>query len=276
MKTSKQNRNPTSNSGAEKINHNLEAMAKQLYDYWFVQFDFPNEEGIPYKSSGGEMIWNEILKRAIPKSWRVSSLLSEELYTSDFTANGSFASLAENVKYNEGNNYALLVRIVDFNDDFSNNEKSIYVNKHAYDYLSKSKLVGGEIIVCNVGAAGATYICPNLNIPMTLGPNGIVLKANEYSRYLYMFYCSSIGQQSIKGITSGSIQPKFNKTDFRNMPLLIPPSNIIKDFNTVIEPYFLLKETLWFENRELIKQRDELLPLLMNGQATVNYDLSHD
>ena len=55
----------------KKVNHNLEAMAKQLYDYWFVQFDFPDEEGKPYKSSGGKMVWNEKLKREIPQGWEV-------------------------------------------------------------------------------------------------------------------------------------------------------------------------------------------------------------
>ena len=262
------------------LNRNLEAMARQLYDYWFVQFDFP-DEGRPYKSSGGKMAWNEKLKREIPENWEVSNLQNKELYTSDFTANGSFASLAENVKYNLGERYALLVRIVDFNDNFSDPSKFVYVNKHAYDFLNKSNLLGGEIIICNVGAAGLTYLCPKLNTPMTLGPNGILLNAEEYTLYLFMFFNSQIGQESIKGITSGSIQAKFNKTDFRNMHIFFPPDSILKEFNKRIQPLYSQMDSIWFTNRELKKQRDELLPLLMNGQVSVmplavNCDLSHD
>ena len=248
-----------------------------MYDYWFVQFDFPNEEGKPYKSSGGAMTWNDKLKREIPSLWSHSDINSLNVYNSDYTANGSFAGLAENVIYNQGEKYAILVRVVDFNDDLDNPEKFVYINKHGYDYLSSCHLKGGEIIICNVGNAGATYRCPYLVSKMALGPNGIVVSDDFYNNYLYLYYSSEIGQQQLRSISSGSIQLKFNKTSFREMPILCPPKSIIERFNSFYQPIYDEVNNRWNEIKKLKKQRDELLPLLMNGQVSVtqlNSDLS--
>ena len=77
-------------------------------------------------------MWNDVLKKQIPSNWTVTTALDAGIYTSDFTANGSFAGLAENVKYNDGTPYAILVRIVDYNNNFAESDKFVYVNKHAY------------------------------------------------------------------------------------------------------------------------------------------------
>ena len=252
-----------------QINDNLQHQIKLMYDYWFTQFDFPDENGKPYRSSGGAMVWNEQLKKHIPAEWKVTTALSAGIYTSDFTANGSFAGLAENVKYNEGTPYAILVRIVDYNNNFSEPDKFIYVNKHAYDYLKSCTLSGDEIIICNVGNVGITFRCPNLGMPMVLGPNGIVVNSKEYNDYLYMYYTSQEGQYRIQSISSGSIQKKFNKTDFRNMPLLLPPKEVNDSFKEQYHRLKVLCDNIWHENRKLTSLRDWLLPMLMNGQATI-------
>lgn len=250
-----------------KINTELEAMAKTIYDYWFLQFEFPNEEGKPYKSSGGKMVWNEELKREIPEGWKVKEIGNVDIYISDFTANGSFAGLRENVKYNVGEKYALLIRPIDFNNNFNNVKDYVYINKHAYEYLSKSKLMGNEIIICNVGAVGEIYRCPELNIPMSLGPNGIVVNSIKYNNFLSLFFKSSIGQQCIKSISSGSIQLKFNKTNFKQIKICIPPDKVLERFNKIYKPVYNKQKNIWKENRELTALRDFLLPLLMNGQV---------
>lgn len=250
-----------------KINEELENMAKTIYDYWFLQFDFPDENGKPYKSSGGKMVWNEELKREIPEGWEVGNIEKKGIYTSDYTANGSFAGLAENVKYNNGEKFALLVRILDLKNNFSKKEDLIYVNKHAYNYLEKSNLFGGEIIICNVGDVGATFMCPQLNIPMTLGPNGIVIRSDKYNEYMYMFFKSEVGQMMLNSISSGSIQLKFNKTNFRKLPIVFPKDDILRQFVKIYKPIKDKMENLWGENKKLSSLRDFLLPLLMNGQV---------
>lgn len=246
----------------------LESLAKTIYDYWFEQFDFPNDEGKPYKSSGGKMVWNEELKREIPEKWEVNSISDFNCYTSDFTANGSFAGLAENVVYSNDRNYARLIRIVDFNNNFSS-EKSLFIDKKGYDYLSSCQLFGGEIIICNVGNAGAIFRCPFLNEKMALGPNGIVLKKYNYDNFLYMYFFSDVGQRQIRSICSGSIQLKFNKTNFRKIKLFLPPIKIINRYNDIYNKNKDKKNTLWRETRELEKLKEFLMPLLMNGQVSI-------
>lgn len=250
-----------------KINAELESMAKTIYDYWFLQFEFPNEEGKPYKSSGGKMVWNEELKREIPEGWEVNKIGNTDIYVSDYTANGSFAGLADNVKYNEGEKYALLIRPVDFNTNFEKEDSFIYVNKHGYEYLSKSKLFGDEIIICNVGAVGAVYRCPRLDIPMTLGPNGIVVNNKNYNHFISCHFKSEIGQQQLLSISSGSIQMKFNKTNFRDISIAFPTENILNEFNSLYGKLYDKQQIIWRENRELASLRDFLLPMLMNGQV---------
>lgn len=262
-----------------QINDYLAAMAQQLYDYWFVQFDFPDENGKPYKSSGGKMMWNDKLKREIPVIWTPETISSKHIYNSDYTANGSFASLAENVRYNEGDPYAMLIRIVDLNGDFSENGNYIYLNKHGYNFLKSCSLIGDEIIICNVGNAGATYRCPRLHRPMSLGPNGLVVNDATYNNFLFEYFKSPIGQHQIQTISSGSIQMKFNKTNFRELPIPFPDDRVIKLFNDAYGKIFEEQNLVWEERRELSDLKNKLLPLLMNGQVSVkplNNHLSHD
>ena len=244
----------------------LESMAKLLYDYWFMQFDFPDENGRPYKSSGGKMVWNDELKREIPEGWNAKMIGDTDIYVSDYTANGSFKGLADNVKYNEGIPYAMLIRIVDFNNNFENVNNHIWIDKHGYDYLAKSNLHGDEIIICNVGAAGNVYRCPRFNHPMTLGPNGIVVNHEYLNNYLDLYFSSSIGQNQLHAISSGSIQLKFNKTNFRELYIPVPRKEIIDSFYMIYNPIFEKKCSVLKENQELASLRDFLLPMLMNGQ----------
>ena len=250
-------------------------MARQLYDYWFVQFDFPDENGKPYKSSGGKMVWNEKLKRTIPAIWTPETISSKHIYNSDYTANGSFASLAENVRYNEGDPYAMLIRIVDLNGDFPENGNYIFLNKHGYNFLKSCSLKGDEIIICNVGNAGATYRCPRLHRPMSLGPNGIVVNDATYNNFLFEYFKSPIGQHQIQTISSGSIQMKFNKTNFRELPIPFPDDRVIILFNDAYEKIFEEKNLVWEERRELSVLKNKLLPLLMNGQVSVKQLNNH-
>ena len=144
----------------------------------------------------------------------------------DYVANGSFKALADNVKYKNIKGYARVIRLVDFNNNYDIKD-SIWVDEHGYEYLKKSKLFGGEVVITNVGAnLGTVFIVPNLKIPMTLGPNAIMLKSNESDLFLYYWLISQEGKNKIKAIVTGSAMPKFNKTDLKNIELLVPNFNV--------------------------------------------------
>jgi type I restriction enzyme, S subunit len=276
------------------INKNLEALAQALFKQWFVDFEFPislncdssdlgdphdalkhsttnqgkhiNHRADTYKSSGGEMVESELGE--IPKGWRVEKI-SEVFDVTDFVANGSFASLAEYVKYKSEPDFAILIRLTDYNRNY--NGDFVYVNESAYNFLNKSKLLGGEIIIANVGAnAGTVFRAPYFDRPMTLGPNSIMIKNNDFVNYLYLYLISTIGQYMINGIISGSAQPKFNKTDFRKIEIILPNKNIIQRFNEV---YNSLNNKIKINRKQiedLINLRDTLLPKLISGELTVN------
>jgi type I restriction enzyme, S subunit len=226
-------------------NKTLETMAQTIFKEWFGKYQIGDE---------------------LPEGWRVGKLGDFKAKITDFVANGSFASLKENVTLFNHTEHALFIRNTDLKSDF---KEKIYVDKKAYEFLSKTKLFGGEIIISNVGDVGSVHLCPHLKIPMTLGNNIIMLKS-EYNYFFYTLFKSRIGQHLISTITGGSAQPKFNKTDFRNMGLIIPPNNLLNNFELASSKFFqkILK------NKEhilsLTKTRDTLLPKLMSGQVRVN------
>jgi type I restriction enzyme S subunit len=143
----------------------------------------------------------------------------------DYVANGSFEALRLNVSYSVTPDHAVLVRLVDHNSGWSG--PLTYVDKNSYEFLKKSSLDTGDVIVANVGAnAGTVFRVPNLGMPTTLGPNAILCRPRDTDEcdrgYLYYLLSSSVGQGLIAGIVSGSAQPKFNKTDFRKLQVSLP------------------------------------------------------
>lgn len=159
----------------------------------------------------------------IPVEWEV--LKSDQIFDliTDYVANGSFADLNKNVKYTDEEDYAVLVRLMDYKNNY--NGPFVYVDKSAYDFLKKSKLEANDIIISNVGAyAGYVFRAPNIGKPITLGPNAILVRSKENKEFIYYWLSSDIGQKSIREIISTTAQPKFNKTDFKKIKIPVPPS----------------------------------------------------
>ncbi len=204
--------------------------------------------------------------------WQACKIKDIGLYISDYVANGSFKSLAENVKIYDDKNYALFIRNTDLKVNFTQGRK--YVDEHSYNFLNKSKLYGRELIISNVGDVGSIFLCPSFDIPMTLGNNVIMVDSKDtevnYNYYLYYFFLSVEGQYLIDGITGGSAQPKFNKTDFRNSQIELPSKEEIMNFNNKVIPMYNIIEKNIKENETLEQIRDTLLPKLMNGEIDLH------
>lgn len=239
-----------------KINADLEEMAQSIFKNWFVDFE-------PFKD--GKFVDSEL--GMIPEGWKVGKITDIGCLITDYVSNGSFASLKQNVHLYETKEYAQFIR----NTDLKTNTFSVYVDKHSYDFLSKSTLYGNEIIISNVGDVGSVHLCPKLDIPMTLGNNIIMLRPNEkeYNYFLYLWFKYFSGQALIQGIKGGSAQPKFNKTDFKNLPLLIPSFEIIERSYWIFESMFSILSSNVKENSRLSLLRDTLLPRLMSGELEV-------
>ena len=241
----------------KRINDNLEAMARQLYDYWFVQFDFPNEKGKPYKSSGGDMVWNEKLKREIPEGWNVANVFDELSVQYGFPFSTEL--------FTEEPTSIPVVRI----RDILENSVSAYSEEEVDE---KYKLQKQDLLVGMDGNFHMNYWNDNVSY---LNQRSVRLRAKSKSTVSIMQAKYDIApyikakELRAKGSTVGHLSDK----DLKELFVLVCP-NI--DFRNKFDS--ILAEII--ENRcemiELTKQRDELLLLLMNGQATVNYHLSDD
>ena len=242
-----------------RINDNLEQQAQALFKSWFVDFEpFLREEFFKSDSLFGD----------IPVEWHIVAIKDLSVYITDYVANGSFASLRENVRLYDKPNYAHFIR----NTDLKAESYKMYVDKHSYEFLSKSVLEGGEIIISNVGDVGSVFLCPKLEKPMTLGNNIILLrpKKDYLTFYLYMLFKGGIGQHLIDGVMGGSAQRKFNKTDFKSIKLMMPPVNILIKFDRIVKPIFSKIEENRDEISRLTSLRDTLLPKLMSGELKIN------
>ena len=200
----------------------------------------------------------------VPKGWDNQSV-GDVINVVDYVANGSFATLKENVTLLTEPDYAIYVRTTDFNSGFSKELR--YVNKSAYDFLAKSVLIGNEVIISNVGDVGTVFRSPSwLGMPMTLGSNAIALKNYDIPHYLYLYFSSHKGQHDISSIVTGSAQLKFNKTNFRSLKVLMPNNSLLTKFEKFLLPIFEKIDANMAENLKLAEIRDLLLPRLLNGE----------
>lgn len=158
----------------------------------------------------------------IPNDWKRPALKYVTDEITDFTASGSFADLAKNVKYLDFEDYAMLIRTVDLSA--KRKISHIYVNKHAYNYLKKSNLHGGELILPNIGSVGAIYRYTPMYKKSTLAPNSIMIKSIN-NHYLYYLFNNSSGENALKRLSNATTQSKFNKTQLRNLKVILPTIN---------------------------------------------------
>ena len=248
-----------------QINQNLEAMAKLLYDYWFVQFDFPNEEGKPYKSSGGEMVWNEKLKREIPKGWQASNVCS----IADILSGGT-PSKQEPTFWNNGT--IPFFGPTDYSGSIFQIETAENITAKGLSRCASSLFDVGTIIITARGSIGKMVI---VGTPMAMNQSCYALKSRN-NEFEYLFFLTAQLIECLKAKGSGSTFKSIISSDIEQSTLCIAPQSFITQFRPVVKPIFEKIKDNSFEIATLTKQRDELLPLLMNGQVSVNSDLSHD
>ena len=252
----------------KQINDNLEAMAKQLYEYWFVQFDFPNEEGKPYKSSGGAMVYNERLKREIPVGWQVENLV-------DFAEikNGATPSTSDDTNYGGD---IVWITPKDLSDQQS---KFVYqgernITKQGLDSCSTSMLPINSVLMSSRAPIGLISIAKH-EVCTNQGFKSFIPKNMEDSIYLYYYIKHHIKQ--IEQLGTGTTFKEVSRDDLCKFSILVVGANdAYKQWVELQDEIANKQFVLTKEIASLTKQRDELLPLLMNGQASVNYHLSDD
>ena len=247
---------------SRSINDNLAKMAKQLYDYWFVQFDFPDEIGRPYKSSGGEMVWNDKLKREIPCGWYCGTLLDIAEYTNGLACQ-RFRPIDDNK--------LPVVKIKEMHDGLSSDTEWV-----RSDIPESVKVYDGDVLFS---------WSASLEVMLWAYGNGglnqhifKVTSKNGFPRSFYFYqlidYIGNFKRMAeARKTTMGHITQDHLKQSTIALPQNIDIANKLEERLCPIF-YAIVKNCQ--EIMTLTKQRDELLPLLMNGQASLNYHLSHD
>jgi type I restriction enzyme S subunit len=255
-----------------EINRNLEELAKQIYDYWFVQFDFPNEEGKPYRSSDGKMVYNEVLKREIPDGWEVKSI--NDFCTSyrgvsydksnllDSPADGVLVLRGNNIDGNtlvyDGNVAYIPLSFVEPEQKIKKHDIIMTMSSGSKEHVGKCTMFQNDSE--HTYGAFMTKFTPNLECPF----------------FAYRSMLSDFFKSKIKNICGGTGINNLTNQTFDEILFPFPAKNVLKSFEKVLISIY---EKVGINNEEifkLTKLRDNLLPLLMNGQVTLNSYLSDD
>lgn len=243
------------------INHNLEAMAKQLYDYWFLQFDFPDENGKPYKSSGGKMIWNKKLKREIPEGWDCGNLFEIATFTNGFAC--------QKFRPKDGEVPLPVIKIREMHNGISSDTEEVSPN-----IPESVKVYNGDVLFSWSASLEVMLWAYGLG-----GLNQHIFKvtsANDFPRSFYYFqllnYVDVFKKMAeARKTTMGHI----TQDHLQQSTIAIPnDKDIVDKFEKRISPIFERMVKLQEEIQQLIKLRDSLLPLLMNGQVKVGVERS--
>lgn len=237
-----------------QINQELEAVAKTLYDYWFVQFDFPDQNGKPYKSSGGKMVYNPELKREIPEGWGVTKL--NEVV--DLISGYPFSSN----DYVTSGKYKLYT-IKNVQDGYTVDKVDNYLDFLPSNMSDECQLRRGDLIMSltgNVGRVGMVYEDDVLL-------NQRVLKLNPINKthksFIYSFFRSDVTKAHLENMSTGTSQKNLSPIDIGNMMIPFPSESLLSKF---VNNLNMLENNL-VENQQLTQLRDWLLPMLMNGQV---------
>jgi len=249
-----------------RINAELEAMAKTVYDYWFVQFDFPfdftqgkpSAEGKPYKSSGGKMVWSEELKREVPEGWEVDNLFK--------IANLEGGGTPSKIKNEYWGGNIPFYTPSDYNNEVFVMDTESSITKSGLENCSSKLFPKRTIFITARGTVG--------NIAITAKDTAMnqscyaFCNHKEYS-YTYLYYTVKSLINSLKAKSAGSVFNSIVTNDIKFTRITIAPKTLVKQYSDIVEPLFAKILLNQQENQQLSSLRDWLLPMLMNGQVKV-------
>lgn len=250
----------------------LEAMAKLLYDYWFVQFDFPDENGKPYKSSGGKMVWNEDLKREIPEGWvvgRIGDMISTERgisYSTPNIATGQGVPMLNLATFMPGGGDYKADGLKHFLGDYPQNKvlkpyELIMCNTQQTAIRFETDIIGRAMLVPDI-FDGDVVFSHHVNVIRTLN--------EDLKYYLLYLFNSDYYHKYISGFTNGTNILGLSFNGVEDYLTEIPNEGILKMFGERILEFEMKKSQVLMENEQLASLRDFLLPMLMNGQVKVS------
>jgi type I restriction enzyme S subunit len=260
-----------------RINSELEAMAKTIYDYWFVQFEFPIEAalaakmgdpnliGKPYKTSGGKMVWNEELKREIPEGWEVESI------EKSCSIIDCLHSKKSDLVYENQQSYLLQLNNILDNGLIDLTVKYYVTSAEYKKWTTRVEVIDGDIVITNAGRVAATAQIP-MEVKAGIGRNITAIRPMSICHtYLFLsFQGADIKRQIKLNTDSGAFFTSFNVKGIKKLQLIRSNKNVEEQFEKMVLPIRRRRELNNNENQKLTELRDWLLPMLMNGQVRVS------
>jgi len=247
----------------QRINAELESMAKTLYDYWFVQFEFPNEKGKPYKSAGGKMVWNEELKRDVPAGWEKGVLLDIGTITGGstpsreveeyFNVNGMAWITPKDLSLNTGNKFIT--------------KGETGVSEKGLKSASLNIMPKGTILLSSRAPIGYMAISRE-EVTTTQGFKSFVPDKGYSIPYIYYTVKNAI--PTIINHSSGSTFKEISSSVLKEISICLPPVSVTENFGKTVNAIFERQNILELESQTLTEVRDWLLSMLMNGQVKVS------
>ncbi|MHA8076860.1 restriction endonuclease subunit S [Aquirufa sp. TARAVU-A1A] len=241
------------------INNELEAISKTIYDYWFVQFDFPDKNGRPYKACLGKMSFNNELNREVPENWEITKMKSKIKIGSGFPFDSS--TYLKKGKYK-------IITIKNVQELRIETTKVDYIDKTPENISDFCKLKIGDILMSLTGNVGRICLVPENNLLLNQRV-GKILCNDMYRNFAYLFFQREEERLRLEKIATGSSQKNLSPADAVDNYTFFPPEKILSEFNSIIQPKIEKMILNIQENQKLIELRDWLIPMLMNGQVKI-------
>ena len=240
-----------------QINQELEAMAKTLYDYWFVQFDFPDENGKPYKSSGGKMVYNDQLKREIPEWWGVEKV-------SEIAKTGSGGTPKSTTDEYYSNGTIPWINSGELNKSIIISTTN-YITEFGLENSSAKLFPADSILIAMYGATAGKVSFLAFESSTNQAICAVTLDDNRL-KYYFKFFIEDLYSHLVT-LSSGSARDNLSQDMIKNLLMINPNDRVIETFFVLVDSYFLQITNNLKQNQELTQLRDWLLPMLMNGQV---------
>ena len=249
------------------LNDNLQHQLQLIYDYWFTQFDFPGKNGKPYRSSGGEMLWNEFANKEIPVNWQCTRIEHAiESIRTGLNPRNNFKLGGGSIKYITVKNLKS-----DGSLDYSGCDT---IDETARQIIHRrSNVSAGDILFGSIAPLGRCYLVQETPSDWDINESVFSIRCNKTvltAEYLYMYLQSESFIKESTACSTGSIFKGIRINALMNSRIIIPPLAVVKQFSKVVQPLLELQNKLNKEKQELAQLRDWLLPMLMNGQATIS------
>lgn len=249
-----------------RINDNLRQIARTIFDYWFTQFDFPDDSGNPYRATGGQLTWNDAAKKALPIGWRCAKMVSAiEGIRTGLNPRDNFTLGGGDIRYITVKNLR-----TDGSLDYSGCDT---INETARKIVHRRSDVSvGDILFASIAPLGRCYLVQEPPVDWDINESVFSIRSNTAevtTEYLFMHLQSEAFIKEATACSTGSIFKGIRINSLMDSKIVIPPMHILERFSQEVQPIFAMQNKLNTENQKLIQLRDWLLPILMNGQASI-------